>query len=194
MSHEQACGVLTAVLKRRLVSLGPICPARGVASPGTVYARSRRASAVMAPNNASASHEPSCRNTDEYNDPEQEAINHERPSRELLQDSHQSPDGKKRRNRGHNQSKEQHGPPVTIEVNFVKLPHLFEARQGDSRQSKKKRQSCRRRREAQDYWPSRLRRWQRRPQSSSIRWSAIRASPPRSARKQHGGQTSQFIK
>ena len=32
---------------------------------------------------------------------------------------------------------------MAIEVNFVKLPYLFEARQGDSRQSKKKRQSCR---------------------------------------------------
>src|SRR5580704_6299749 len=65
-------------------------------------------------------HEPSCRNTDEYNDPEQEAINHEWPSRELLQDSHQPPDGKKRGNRGHNQSKQKYRPPVAIEVNFVK--------------------------------------------------------------------------
>ncbi len=39
---------------------------------------------AAAPNIASALHEPSYRNTDEYNDPEHEAINHGRLSRELL--------------------------------------------------------------------------------------------------------------
>ena len=101
--HSTNDGYQCAVARE---SIAPVhsTAARGFAVDATlIMADAKQAAIVLtAPNIASASHEPSCRNTDEYNDPEDEAINHERPSRELLQDSHQPPDGKKRGNRGHN--------------------------------------------------------------------------------------------
>jgi hypothetical protein len=46
--------------------------------------RGHKQTPLVVPNIPSGLHEPPCRDTDEYNDPEHEAINHERPSRELL--------------------------------------------------------------------------------------------------------------
>src|SRR5664280_1060979 len=91
-------------------------------------------------NSRCTSAEPPRHNTNEDYNAEHESIDHEGPSRELLQKPHQPPDGEERGNRGHDQSKQQHGPSVAIEVDFIELPHFLEARQGNRRQAKKKRQ------------------------------------------------------
>src|SRR5580704_4113657 len=87
-----------------------------------------------------SSGEPADIDADQDHDAEQEAIDHERPAREVFENAHQAPDREEGRDRGDDNADEQHAPAVSAEMNLVQLVKLLESGKRNGRQTEQKRQ------------------------------------------------------